>query len=240
MSRAGDGPPAGAETDLPRIGVLVSGRGTNLAAIFAAIHRGELHARVGMVISSKPDAPALDIARANQVPTQVIRPRDYPSRPAAGEAILAALRHANVALVVLAGYNPILDTSVTRAYPLRIVNIHPSLLPAFAGGMAPRPQAEALAAGVKVTGCTVHFVTEVVDGGPIIAQDTVPVFDEDTVESLSNRILEAEHRILPKAIEDVLYSTTRVEGQRVILQPVAPQSRQTESRQTDSRQTEGE
>jgi phosphoribosylglycinamide formyltransferase-1 len=107
---------------------------------------------------------------------------------------------------------------------MRIVNIHPSLLPAFAGGMAPRPQTEALAAGVKITGCTVHFVTEAVDEGPIIAQAAVPVQDGDTVEDLSSRILEMEHRIFPRAIEDVLYSTVRLEGRRVLLQPSSAQN----------------
>jgi phosphoribosylglycinamide formyltransferase 1 len=205
----------------PSIGVLVSGRGSNLEAIFAGIHSGELHAQVCVVISSKPDAPALEIARMNQVPTQVIVPKEYPSRSAAGAALLAALSAAQVALVVLAGYQPILDAEVVDAYRLRIINIHPSLLPAFAGGMAPRPQTEALAAGVKITGCTVHFVTEAVDEGPIIAQAAVPVHDTDTVLELSSRILEMEHSILPKAIEDVLYSTVRLEGRRVLLQPIS-------------------
>jgi phosphoribosylglycinamide formyltransferase-1 len=146
------------------------------------------------------------------------------SRREAGIALLSALREARVALVVLAGYKPILDADVVAAYPLRIVNIHPSLLPAFAGGMAPRPQTEALAAGVKITGCTVHFVTEAVDEGPIIAQAAVPVQDGDTVEDLSSRILEMEHRIFPRAIEDVLYSTVRLEGRRVLLQPSSSQN----------------
>jgi phosphoribosylglycinamide formyltransferase 1 len=204
----------------PSIGVLVSGRGSNLEAIFAAIRRGDLHARVGVVISSKSDVPALQIARINQVPIRVIVPKDYASRRAAGSAVIAALRDAQVALVVLAGYKPILDADVVAAYPLRIINIHPSLLPAFAGGMAPRPQTEALAAGVKITGCTVHFVTEAVDEGPIIAQAAVPVQDGDTVEELSSRILEMEHRILPRAIEDILHSTVKLEGRRVLLQPI--------------------
>ncbi|MGO8948639.1 MAG: phosphoribosylglycinamide formyltransferase [Ktedonobacterales bacterium] len=220
MTRDGGESPAGPKADLPRVGVLVSGRGTNLEAILAAIYRGELHATVGVVISSKPGVPALAIAAANQVPTQVIVPKDYPSRRAAGAAIVASLRAAKVELVVLAGYKPILDSGVIDAYPMRIINIHPSLLPAFAGGMAPRPQAEALAAGVKITGCTAHFVTEAVDEGPIIAQEAVPVFDEDTVEGLSTRILEVEHRLLPKVIEDVLYGIVRVEGRRVLLQPI--------------------
>ena len=149
----------------------------------------------------------------------------YSSRAAAGLAILAALRDAKVELVVLAGYKPILDSCVVNAYPMRIINIHPSLLPAFAGGMAPRPQADALAAGVKISGCTAHFVTEAVDEGPIIAQASVPVYDDDTVEQLSARILEMEHQVLPRVIEDVLYGTVRVEGRRVLRQPDKLKSR---------------
>jgi phosphoribosylglycinamide formyltransferase-1 len=208
-----------AETGVPRVGVLVSGRGSNLEAILAAIHRGELRAEVGIVISSRPDAPALAIAATYRVPTQIIVPKEYQSRAAAGNAILAALRQVEVELVVLAGYKPILDTCVVDAYPLRIINIHPSLLPAFAGGMAPRPQTDALAAGVKITGCTAHFVTAAVDEGPIIAQTPVPVYDSDTVEQLSARILEREHEMLPRVIEDVLYGMVRVEGRRVLIQP---------------------
>ena len=205
-----------ASAALPTIGVLVSGRGSNLAAILAAITAGALPARVGLVISSRPDAPALERAAAAHIPTAVIVPRDYPSRAEAGAAIVAALRQADVALVVLAGYKPILDAVVIQAYPQRIINVHPSLLPAFAGGMAPRPQAEALAAGVKLSGCTIHFVTEDVDAGPIILQAAVPVEDDDTVESLSDRILAQEHRLLPQAIGLVLSGRLRVEGQRVL------------------------
>jgi phosphoribosylglycinamide formyltransferase-1 len=202
---------------LPRIGVLVSGRGSNLAAILRAIDAGELEARVGIVISSRADAPALEIAAARDIPTRVIAPKEYASRAEAGAAIVAALRGAGVALVVLAGYKPILDGVVIRAYPSRILNIHPSLLPAFAGGMAPRPQAEALAAGVKLSGCTVHFVTEEVDAGPILAQAAVPVRDDDTVETLAERILAEEHRLLPRAVALVLAGRTHVEGRRVIV-----------------------
>jgi phosphoribosylglycinamide formyltransferase-1 len=202
---------------LPRIGVLVSGRGSNLEALFRAIDAGELGARVGIVISSRADALALEIAAARGVPTRVIVPKEYASRAEAGSAIVTALQGAVVALVVLAGYKPILDAVVVRAYPSRILNIHPSLLPAFAGGMAPKPQADALAAGVKLSGCTVHFVTEEVDAGPIVAQAAVSVLDDDTVETLAARILAEEHRLLPRAIALVLAGRTRVEGRRVIV-----------------------
>ena len=211
-----------AERDMPVVGVLVSGRGSNLTAILDAIAQGHVRARVGVVISSRADAPALERAAERRIPTAVIVPRDHSSRAEAGAAIVAALRGAEVTLVVLAGYKPILDACVVQAYPQRILNIHPSLLPAFAGGMAPRPQAEALAAGVKLTGCTIHFVTETVDAGPIILQAAVPVEDDDTVESLSDRILAQEHRLLPRAIGLVLSGRLRVEGQRVLLLRKSP------------------
>ena len=204
-------------SDTPIIGALVSGRGSNLQAIFDAIARGELHARVGVVISSRADAPALEIAAAHGVTCHTIIPREYPSRAGAGAAIVAALQAAGAQLVALAGYKPILDGCVVRAYPNALINVHPSLLPAFAGGMAPRPQTEALAAGVKLSGCTIHFVTEEVDSGPIIAQAAVPVLDDDTVETLSARILVEEHRLLPQAIGLALSGHLRVEGQRVVI-----------------------
>jgi len=201
---------------LPTLGVLVSGRGSNLRAILDAIERGELPARVSIVISSRAGVPALDIAAAHGIPARVIAPRDYPSRAEEGAAIVAALRGAGVNLVVLAGFARIFDPCVVRAYPYRILNIHPSLLPAFAGGMAPKPQADALAAGVKLSGCTVHFVTDEVDAGPIIAQAAVPVLDDDTVERLAERILAAEHQLLPTAIRHVLEGHPRIEGKRVL------------------------
>ena len=119
--------------------------------------------------------------------------------------------------MVLAGYARIFDPFVVRAYPNRILNIHPSLLPAFAGGMAPKPQRDALEAGVKISGCTVHLVTEAVDAGPIVAQAAVPVREDDTVETLSARILEAEHELLPHAVGLVLAGRVRVEGKRTVI-----------------------
>ncbi len=211
-------PPPDAGQGVQSIGVLVSGRGSNMEAIFDAIERGSLRARVGIVISSRADAPALAKAAARSVPTRVVAPRSYGSRAEEGVAIVAALREADVDLVVLAGYARIFDPCVVRAYPYRILNIHPSLLPAFAGGMAPRPQCDALEAGVKVSGCTVHFVTEEVDAGPILMQAPVPVHDDDTVESLSARILEQEHHVLPQAIALALSGRLRIEGHRVLTQ----------------------
>lgn len=203
--------------DLPSIGVLVSGRGSNLQAIYDAIERGELRARVGVVISSRADAPALAIAAAHGSTCHTIIPRQYASKAEEGAAILAALRAGNVKVVALAGYKPILDPSVVCAFPNALLNVHPSLLPAFAGGMAPRPQAEALEAGVKLSGCTVHFVTDEVDAGPIIAQTAVPVLDDDDVEALSARILVEEHRLLPLAIGLVLSGRLKIKDRRVIV-----------------------
>jgi phosphoribosylglycinamide formyltransferase 1 len=206
-----------ANEEAPALGVLVSGRGSNLEALFGAIERGELHARIALVISSRADAPALERAARRGVPTRVIAPKDHPSRAAEGVAIVSALRAAEVDLVVLAGYARIFDPFVVRAYPNRILNIHPSLLPAFAGGMAPKPQRDALEAGVKISGCTVHLVTEAVDAGPIVAQAAVPVREDDTVETLSARILEAEHKLLPQAVGLVLAGRVRVEGKRTVI-----------------------
>jgi phosphoribosylglycinamide formyltransferase-1 len=206
-----------ANGDAPALGVLVSGRGSNLEALFEAIERGELHARIALVISSRADAPALERAARRGVSTRVIAPKGYPSRAEEGVAIVSALRAAEVDLVVLAGYARIFDPFVVRAYPNRILNIHPSLLPAFAGGMAPKPQRDALEAGVKISGCTVHLVTEAVDAGPIIAQAAVPVHEDDTVETLSARILETEHKLLPHAVGLVLAGRVRVEGQRAVI-----------------------
>jgi len=203
----------------PRIAVLVSGRGSNLQALIDAIERGALRAQIALVICNHAGAPALERVAAYGIPTRLIVRRDSPSREAQHAAILDALLEARVALVALAGFDRILDASIVRAFPQRIVNIHPSLLPAFAGGMAPRPQADALAYGVKVSGCTAHLVTEEIDAGPIIAQETVPVLEDDTVESLSARILEQEHRLLPQAVALLLGGKVRIDGRRARINP---------------------
>ncbi len=198
----------------PRIAVLASGRGTNLQALIDAIERGELFAQIALVICNHVRAPVLERAAAHGLPTRLITRREYVSREEQQAAMLAALKEAQVSLVVLAGFDRILDASLVRAFPHRIVNIHPSLLPAFAGGMAPRPQADALAYGVKLSGCTVHLVTEEIDAGPVIAQAAVPVLEDDTVETLSARILEQEHRLLPLAVGLVLANKVQIEGRR--------------------------
>lgn len=206
-------------TSAPRIAVLVSGRGSNLQALIDAIERGKLLAQIALVICNHAGAPALERASSRGIPTRLIVRRDYASRKEQQAAMLAALQEARVALVVLAGFDRILDASIVRTFPSRIVNIHPSLLPAFAGGMAPRPQADALAAGVKLSGCTAHLVTEEIDAGPIIAQEAVLVLEDDTVDTLSARILEQEHRLLPKAVSLLLAGKVQVEGQRARVLP---------------------
>lgn len=211
--------PPNATSPVPRIAVLVSGRGSNLQALIDAIERGELRAQIALVICNHASAPALERAASRGIPTRLMMRRDYSSREAQQAAMLAALLQARVALVVLAGFDRILDASIVRAFPYCIVNIHPSLLPAFSGGMAPRPQADALAAGVKLSGCTAHLVTEEIDAGPIIAQAAVPVLEDDTVDTLSARILEQEHRLLPEAVGLLLAGKVQVEDRRARILP---------------------
>jgi phosphoribosylglycinamide formyltransferase-1 len=211
--------PESTQTPLPRIAVLASGRGTNLQALIDAIARGDLAAHIALVICNHVGAPALERAAEHGLQTRLISRRDYSSREEQQAAMLAALEEAQVALVVLAGFDRILDASIVRAFPQRLVNIHPSLLPAFAGGMAPRPQADALAYGVKISGCTAHLVTEEIDAGPILAQVTVPVLEDDSVETLSARILEQEHRVLPQVVGLLLAAKVQIEGRRACILP---------------------
>jgi phosphoribosylglycinamide formyltransferase-1 len=214
ISSAANAPSENGAPRPPRIAVLVSGRGSNLQALIDAIERGDLCAQIALVICNHAGAPALERAAAHDIPTRLILRRDYPSREVQQATLLRALVEARVALVVLAGFDRILDASIVRAFPQQIINIHPSLLPAFAGGMAPRPQAEALAYGVKISGCTVHLVTEEIDAGPILAQATVPVLEDDTVEALSARILEQEHNLLPQAVGLMLAGRVQIDGRK--------------------------
>ena len=196
-----------------RIVVLVSGGGTNLQALIDAQNRGEIiGGRITCVISSKADAYALTRARENGIPTRVLVRKEYPDVASYSRAILAALQEEQADLVVYAGFMTILDESVCRAYPNRMMNVHPALIPSFCGkgfyGL--HVHEAALAAGVKVSGATVHFVTEVCDGGPIILQKAVAVQDDDTPETLQRRIMEqAEWKLLPQAID--LIANGRVE-----------------------------
>jgi phosphoribosylglycinamide formyltransferase-1 len=175
------------------IGVLVSGTGTNLQAILDAVATGALHADVRIVVSNKPGVLALERAAKAGVPSKVVPHKDYATREAFDTAVVAALREAGVEYVVLAGFMRLVTRVLLGAFPHRIVNIHPALLPAFPGVDA---QAQALAYGVKVTGCTVHLVDEGTDTGPILAQRAVPILDGDDVARLRARVLEAEHAVL--------------------------------------------
>ena len=198
---------------VPTIAVLISGRGSNLTAIADAIDAGALQARIGLVISNRADAPGLEFARGRQIPAKTLPHGDYASRDAYDRALVDALRASGATLVCLAGFMRRLGRVFCEAFPGAILNIHPSLLPAFPGAHA---QQDALQHGVKVAGATVHFVTEELDTGPIVAQVAVPVRDDDTVETLSARILVEEHRLYPDAIARVLSGRWRVEDRRVV------------------------
>ena len=180
------------------LGVLVSGTGTNLQAILDAVAEGRLDARVRVVISNKAGAKGLDRARAHGVPAVVVSHRDHETRESFDRAVVEALRAHGVDHVVLAGFMRVITSVLLDAFPDRVVNIHPSLLPAFPGVDA---QAQALAHGVKVSGCTVHFVDGGVDSGPIIGQRSVPVLEGDSRDVLANRILAQEHELLVESLE---------------------------------------
>jgi phosphoribosylglycinamide formyltransferase-1 len=196
------------------LGVLVSGSGTNLQSIIDEIEAGRLDASIKVVVSNKPDAFALERARKHGIPTAVVRVRDFPRKEAFDSEVLRVLREHGVELVALAGFMRIITRVLLDAYRMKVMNIHPSLLPSFPGLEV---QKAALEYGVKFSGCTVHFVDDGVDTGPVIIQAAVPVKDEDTVESLSKRILMEEHRLYPRAIR--LYSEGRLEvrGRRVFV-----------------------
>ena len=195
-----------------RLGILISGRGSNFLAIADAIAGHRLDAEIAVVISNHPEAPGLAAARERGL-TAVVLPSKGLDREAYDRQLIAELQKNRVDLVCLAGYMRILSGHFIREYAQRIVNIHPSLLPAFPGLDA---QHQALEHGVKFSGCTVHFVEEGLDSGPIIAQAVVPVLADDTVDSLSARILKQEHRIYPEALALVISGQYRVEGRRVV------------------------
>jgi len=194
------------------IGVLLSGGGTNLQAIVDGIQQQRVDARIRTVISNKEQAYGIIRARDHGIPTRVLNHRDFPSREAYDEVLVRHLKESAVELVVLAGFMRLLSPLFIRSFPNRIMNIHPALLPAFPGL---RVQAQALEYGVRFAGCTVHFVSEECDKGPIILQAVVPVLPDDTEVSLSERILAQEHRIFPMAIQLYSEDRLRVEGRRV-------------------------
>jgi phosphoribosylglycinamide formyltransferase-1 len=193
--------------------VLLSGRGSNFAAIHDAIARGTLDAKIVCVISNRPDAPGIVRARELGLSAHVFDHRKYPAREAHEEDVLRAIAEAEADFIALAGYMRLLSPAFVAAYPHRILNIHPSLLPAFPGVDA---QDQALAYGVKVSGCTVHFVDENLDAGPIVVQRSVPVLDDDTADSLAARILEQEHVAYVDALIALSTRPWRVEGRRVV------------------------
>jgi phosphoribosylglycinamide formyltransferase 1 len=195
------------------IGILLSGRGSNFLALHAAIERGEVPARIVLVLSNLADAPGLGAARELRLPALAVPHRGEPSRRAHEEKVIAALREAGAEWVCLAGYMRLLSPDFVAAFPRRMVNIHPSLLPAFPGLDA---QAQALAHGVKISGCTVHLVDEGLDSGPIVVQRSVPVLDGDTEAALSKRILEQEHQAYPEALRRLLAEPWRIEGRRLV------------------------
>jgi phosphoribosylglycinamide formyltransferase-1 len=180
-----------------KLGILVSGSGTNLQAILDAVKARAIDAEVGLVISNQGGVGAIERAQNAGVPVRVIPHRDFADRAGFEAALITALREAGVSYVVLAGFMRVLTPVFLEAFPWRVVNIHPALLPAFPGVHAQR---QALAYGVKIAGCTVHFVDTGTDTGPIIAQAAVPVLDDDTEETLVARILREEHRLLVAAI----------------------------------------
>ena len=195
----------------PRIGVLISGRGSNLQALIDAIDRGRLDAQIAVVISNKVGAAGLERARAAGIEALVLDHKQFASRDDFDRAVAAALRARHVTVVCLAGFMRLVGPPLLEAFPHAILNVHPSLLPAFPGVDAQR---QALDHGAALAGATVHLVTGELDGGPIVMQSAVPVLDDDTPETLSARILVEEHRIYPEAVRTILDGRWRVEGRR--------------------------
>ena len=211
-----------AENPTVKLGVLISGSGTNLQAIIDAILRGDLKAEIRIVISNRADAQGLERARRHGIETAVIDHRKFPSREDFDRALLAALRDRSVELVALAGFMRLLSSVMLDAFSGRIMNIHPSLLPSFPGIHGPK---DAIEHGVKIAGCTVFFVTPGVDVGPVIIQAAVPVLPGDDEDRLAARILQQEHRIFPRAISLFQQGLLEIQGRRVIVKgDAAPNS----------------
>lgn len=212
---------------LMNLSVLVSGRGSNLQAIIDAIENKKLDARISIVISDNPDALALKRCVKHGIPHKVIQRERFRSKKEFEESIMQELEDAGVELVVLAGFMKVLSPDFVSAFRNKIVNIHPSITPAFQGLSA---QKQAVEYGALLTGCSVHFVDESLDNGPLIVQACVPVYPEDTPESLSERILTYEHRVLPQAIKWISQRRVRIFGRKVLVEravygtlPVNPQ-----------------
>jgi phosphoribosylglycinamide formyltransferase-1 len=197
----------------PRLAVLISGRGSNLQAIIDAVNDRTIDASISVVVANREAAAGLQRAREAGIETLFLNPKSFSNRDAYDRALVGELQKRRVDLVCLAGYMRLVGEPMLAAFPQRILNIHPSLLPAFPGLEAQR---QALEHGVRVSGATVHFVTDELDGGPIILQACVPVRAGDTVDMLSARILIEEHRIYPEAIAKVLAGQCVIEGRRVL------------------------
>ena len=196
------------------LGILVSGSGTNLQAIIDAVSAKRLSAAVKVVISNKPDAKAIERAKKHHIPSFIVQENRFSSKEDYDTHLVEILKANSVDLVILAGFMRLLTPVFIRAFPMRIMNIHPALLPSFPGLNV---QKKALEYGVKFSGCTVHFVDEAVDAGPIIIQAVVPVYDNDTEETLAKRILKEEHRIYPQAIQFFAEGRLEVKGRKVIV-----------------------
>ena len=195
-----------------RVGVLASGRGSNFRALAEAVAGGRLPASVVVLITDRAGAPALAVARELRIEAAVVDPKQHPSREAHEKAVIGVLEERRVGLVCLAGYMRLLSAEFVAHFAGRLLNIHPSLLPAFPGL---HPHRQALAHGVRVSGATVHFVDEGVDTGPVVLQAAVPVEPDDTEESLAARILVEEHRIYPEAVRLFAEGRLEIRGRRV-------------------------
>ncbi len=195
------------------LAILISGRGSNMRALVEASREGRLAGDVRLVLSNRAEAPGLAWAAAQGIETLVMPHRDWPTRAAYDEALATQLHRRGIRLVCLAGFMRVLGRACVAAFPDAIINVHPSLLPAFPGMNA---QEQAFHHGVKVTGVTVHFVNEALDAGPVIAQTPVAVRDDDTVETLSARLLIEEHRLFPAAVHKVLTESWVIDGRRVV------------------------
>lgn len=199
---------------MKRLGILLSGRGSNFEAIADSVEAGKIDASIGLVISNRAEARGLERARERGFKALCIPSRGL-DREVYDRMLIEELRREDIDLVCLAGYMRLLSAVFIREYPMRILNIHPSLLPAFPGLDA---QHQAVDYGVKISGCTVHFVDEHLDAGPIVLQAAVPVLDSDTAGTLSERILKEEHRIYPEAIQIVLSGNFKIRGRQVVLE----------------------
>lgn len=206
------------------LGILVSGSGTNLQAIIDAIESGRVPAEVRLVVCNRPNAKALERTERHGIPCEIVDHRSFPNREAFDQHVVGLLRDRGVELVCLAGFDRLLSPTFIGAFPERVLNIHPALLPAFPGLHAQR---QALEYGVRIAGATVHIVDERTDHGPIVIQAAVPVYSDDSVEALTERILAEEHRIYPEAICLFAEGRVRVEGRRVRIldeEPLADRS----------------